>query len=92
MIKVAKRAIYGGFIQAGVNHEELQTVFTGVESRVNSRPLTAVNGDANDQTVLTPNHFLIGHRRRELAPETVDTMATKLRKRWRRVQELIRRV
>ena len=42
--------------------------------------------------MLTPNHFLIGNIGGQLAPDTVDTTAVNVRKRWRRVQELIRRV
>ena len=89
MIKSAKRAIYAILKEADVNDEELQTVFTGAESLFNSRPLTTVSGDVN---ALTPNHFLIGQMGGELAPDTVDTTAVNVRKRWRRVQELIRRV
>ena len=51
-----------------------------------------VSGDVNDELVLTPNNFLIGNMGGELAPDTVDTTAVSVRKRWRRVQELIRRV
>ena len=45
-------------------------MFTGVESLLNSRPLSSVSGDVNDEPVLTPNHFLIGQMGGELAPET----------------------
>ena len=92
MIKSAKRAIYAILKEADVNDEELQTVVTGVESLLNSRPLTTVSGDVNDEPVLTPNHFLIGQMGDELAPDTVDSMAVSVRRRWRGVQELIRRV
>ena len=78
--------------EAYVDDKELQTVFTGTESLLNSRPLTTVSGDANDELVLTPNHFLIRKISGELAPDTVDTTAVNVRKRWRRARELIRRV
>ena len=67
-------------------------MFTGVESLLNSRPLSSVSGDVNDEPVLTPNHFLIGQMGGELVPETVDTTANNVRKRWRRLQELICKV
>ena len=92
MIKSAKRAIYAVLSEADVNDEELQTVFTGVESLLNYRPLSTVIGDVNDDPVFTPNHFLMGQMGGELAPETVDTTANNVRKRWRRVQELICKV
>ena len=60
MIKSAKRAIFAVLGDAEVNDEELETIFIGVESLLNSRPLTAVSDDPNDDRVLTPNHFLIG--------------------------------
>jgi hypothetical protein len=90
MIKSAKRAIKAILGNADVKDEELLTVFTGVESLLNSRPLTATSNDPNDDPILTPNHFLIGHMGGELAPETVDTLAFDPRKRWRRIQELVR--
>ena len=40
MIKSTKRAIAAGLIDADANDEELQTVFVGVNSLRNSRPLT----------------------------------------------------
>ena len=92
MIKSAKRAIYAILRESDVNDEELQTMFTGAESLLNSRPVTMVSGDVNDETALTPNHFLIGQMGGELAPDTVDTTAVNVRKWWRSVQELIRRV
>jgi len=81
MIKLSKWAIYAVLSEADANDEELQTVFTGVESLLNSRPLSTVSGEVNDEPVLTPNHFLIGHMGCELAPETVDTTANNVRKR-----------
>ena len=67
MIKSAKRAIYAILKEAHVNDAEIQTVFTGAESLLNSRPLTTVSGDVNDETTLTPNHFLLGQMGGELA-------------------------
>ena len=92
MIKAVKRAITAILRDAEVNEEELQTVFAIVESLMNSRPLTNLSDDPNDDTILTPNHFLIGQMGGELAPESVDQTSFNPRKRWRRVQELVRRV
>ena len=47
MIKSAKRAIYAVLKDADINDEELET-FIGVESLMNSRPLTTVSDDPND--------------------------------------------
>ena len=56
---------------------------------MNSRPLTKLSGDPNDEPVLTPNHFLIGQIGGELAPDSVDSARFNPRNRWRRVQEPI---
>ena len=92
MIKSAKRAIAAILGDAEVNDEELETIFVGVESLLNSRPLTTVSDDPNDGLVLTPNHFLIGQMGGDFVPESVDSTPFNLRKRWRRVQELTRHV
>ena len=89
MIQSAKRAIQGALANADVSDEELEIVMVGVESLMNSRPLTHVSGDPNDMPVLTPNHFLIGQMGGEVAPESVDYTSFNPRKRWRRVQELV---
>ena len=68
MIKSAKREIYAVLKEADVNDDELQTVFTGAQSLLNSGPLITVCGDVNDEPALTPDHFLIGQMGGELAP------------------------
>lgn len=92
MIKSAKRAISTILKNADINDEELQTTFIGVESLMNSRPLTSLSNDPNDELVLTPNHFLIGQMGGDFIPESVDSTTFNPRRRWRRVQELTRHV
>ena len=74
MIKVAKRAISAVLLNADVTDEELQTVFIGVESLMNSRPLTTLSGDPNDEPVLTPNLFLIGQIGGELTLQSSQSL------------------
>ena len=79
MIKSAKHAIAAVLPNADVNDEELQTAFQGVESLLNSRPLTTISDDPNDEPVLTPNHFLIGKMGGDIIPGNVyTTLARKL--------------
>ena len=92
MIKSSKRAIYAILKDADITDEELQTTFIGVESLMNSRPLTALSDDPNDEPVLTPNHLLIGQMGGDFIPKSVDNTAFNPRRRWRRVQELTRHV
>ena len=67
---------------AAVNDKELETIFIGVKSLLNSRPLTTVSNDSNDEPVLTPNHFLIGQMGGDFVPESVDTTPFSPRKHW----------
>ena len=90
MIKAAKRAIYAILRNADVTDEGLMTVFTGAEALINSRPLCYQSADPKDDTPLTPNHFLHGQAGGQCIPEAVDNTPFHPRKRWRRLQELVR--
>ncbi|KAJ8034197.1 hypothetical protein HOLleu_20937 [Holothuria leucospilota] len=91
LIKSAKRAIYAILKQADINDEELNSAFVGAEGILNSRPLTYVSSSEKDPTPLTPNHFLHGSLGANVAPdEIIDATQFSLRKRWRRVQELVK--
>ena len=92
MIKSVKRAVNSVLGNADVNDEEMQTIFTSVEGLMNSRPQTQLSSHPNDESVSTPNHFLVGHMGGELVPETVDTTTFNPRRQWRQIQELIRHV
>ena len=92
MIKSAKKAIYGVLGTGDVTDKELITAVAGVESLLNSRPLTYQSADPRDVVPLTPNHFLHGQLGGQFAPETVDTTGFSPRKRWRKVQEIISQV
>ena len=92
MVKAAKKAIYVVAGERDVNDEELITVFAGVESLLNSRPLTYQSSDPRDDVPLTPNHFLHGQMGGQFAPESVETTPLYPRQRWRKVQDIISRV
>jgi len=76
MIKAAKWAISAILQDADVTDEELQTCFTGVQSLLNSRPLTTISDDPNDEPVLTPNHFIIGQMDGDIVPDSVQPSST----------------
>ena len=90
MIKAAKRAVNAVLGNADETDEESTTAFTGAEALLNSRPLTNQSANPEDDIPLTPNHFLIGQIGGQFAPESVDETNYSLKKRWRRVQELVR--
>ncbi|XP_067653340.1 uncharacterized protein [Haliotis asinina] len=89
LIKSAKRAMFAILTKSDVTDEELVTTFVGVESLLNSRPLTYQSAHPADEIPLTPNHFLIGQVGGVFAP-SLDDESFNPKKRWRRVQELIR--
>ena len=73
MIKLAKRAIFAALGDAEVNAEDLETIFMGQgRHSTDSRPLTAVSDDPDDDTVFTLNHFPIGQMGGDFVPESVD--------------------
>ena len=90
MIKAAKRAVNAVLGNADVTDEELTTAFTGAEALLNSRFPTYQSANPEDDIPLTPNHLLIGQTGGQFAPESVDETNYSLKKRWRRVQELVR--
>ena len=90
MIKASKRPVNVVLGNADVTDEELTTAFTGAEALLNSRPLTYQSANPEDDIPLTLNHFLIGQIGGQFAPESVDETNYSLKKRWRRVQELVR--
>ncbi|XP_071114954.1 uncharacterized protein [Haliotis cracherodii] len=92
MVRAAKRAIYAILGSGDITDEELMTSFVGAEGLINSRPLTYQSAHPNDEVPLTPNHFLHGQMGGIFAPDSVDVTPFNPRRRWRRVQELVRHV
>ena len=60
MARADKKSIYAVVGHRDVTDEELITVFTGVESLLNSRPLSYQSLDPRDDVPLTCNQFLHG--------------------------------
>ena len=72
-VKSALRKTVGGNC---LTRAELETTLHEIEACINSRPLTFVSDDPDQEKPLTPSHFLLGHylsERSEPAPiETAD--------------------
>lgn len=60
MVRSVKVALSAVLNERQPPEEVLHTLLTEVEHIVNSRPLTHLESDPNDEESLTPNHFLIG--------------------------------
>ena len=92
MVQADKKSIYAVVGHRDVTDEELITVFTGLESLLNSRPLTYQSLDPRDDVPLTPNLFYAWQNGRKICSESVETTTFHLRQRWRKVQDIISQV
>jgi len=58
LVRTTKTALKS--ICPSFNDENLRCVLMGAQSIINSRPLTVVSLDSEDDSALTPNHLLMG--------------------------------
>ncbi|XP_071491771.1 uncharacterized protein [Diadema antillarum] len=83
------RKILGSLLgQQTVNDEVLSTVLVEVEGILNSRPLTQLSMDPQDNEPLTPNHLLLMRQSPSLSPGKFDKDDCYGRRRWKQVQYL----
>lgn len=68
--------------------EVLRAIFIEAESIVNTRPLTFVSLEHEDDEALTPNHFLLGSSNGYKPPGEFDDSGLLLRQNWRKAQHL----
>ena len=66
----------------------MATIFAGVKSIVNSRPLTSLSDNPNDLRPLTPNHLLFGRASADV-PHGPYEDTKNLHKRFQYVQTLV---
>ena len=90
LVKAAKRAMKVVMGAAELNDEEFLTALISVEGLLNDRPITYQSSDASDLSPLTPNNFLFGMAGSQVAAKAADGTGFSLRKRWRRLQEIVR--
>lgn len=53
-----------------LNVEELYTLLVQIDANPNSRPLTPISNDINDEEVMTPGHFSTSHSLMAIPQET----------------------
>ena len=88
--KPHKKAINAILGQADVTDEELLSAVVGAKGLLNSRPLTYQSASHSDFVPLTPNHFIHSQLGGSFAPEAESVVNFSLKRRWRRVQEIVR--
>ena len=88
MVKITKKCLGTVITDKLFDEESLRTCLTEIESFMNSRPLTSLSNDVNDNDVLTTNHFLVGHH---ATPEIVEQDECSTRLKWRNVQSAVSR-
>ena len=88
LIRSVKIALNTALRERHPTEEVLATLLAEVEFTVNSRPLTHVSVDPEDDEALTPNHFVLGGPARVPAPGTFDDRDLIGRTHWRASQRL----
>lgn len=69
LIGVVKSCLRKVLFKRKISEDELRTILTEVEMRINNRPLTYIDDDINHPQPLTPAHLIYGRR---LQPMPVD--------------------
>lgn len=73
---------------SSLTFEELATLLAQIEACVNSRPLTSLSSDSDDNEALTPGHFLIGKPLLAVADDNFEESNANWLSRWQTVQKL----
>ncbi|CAL8111098.1 unnamed protein product [Orchesella dallaii] len=88
LVRSVKQAMSTILKNQSLTDELLQTVLAEAEVTVNSRPLTCVSIDKDDEEAITPNCFLIGSTSVKQPPGNFSDSDLSLRKKWRIAQVL----
>lgn len=71
--------------------EELATLTAQIEACLNSWPLVPISNHAEDLSVLTPGHFLIGRPISSLPEPNLKEVNLSLLSRWQRIQQQLQK-
>jgi len=88
-VKSVKYHLHRVIGEALLTYEEMTTLLIQIEAVLNSRPLTPLSEDADDLTVLTPGHFLIGCAPTVLPEPMLDDMRTSHLSRWQLLRQML---
>lgn len=68
MVGTVKRCLRKVLHNKCINEDELRTVLTEIEARINNRPLTYIHENIDEPEALTPNHLLQGDLIKPIPP------------------------
>lgn len=88
LVRSVKTALAATLHERAPKEEVLATILTETEHTINSRPLTHVSTNADDDEALTPNHFLMGGPSTVPQPGAFNDDDLAGRKDWRTSQRL----
>ncbi|XP_029181296.2 uncharacterized protein LOC114948988 [Acropora millepora] len=87
-IRTVRKILQALLREQTTDDESLVTLMCDVESIMNSRPITTVSSDPNDNEPLTPNHLLLLKSEVNLPPGLFKREDSLSRRRWKQVQYL----
>lgn len=74
---------------AKLTYEEMSTVLAQVESCLNSRPLSRIEGEADVESILTPGHFLVGEPLVTAPDRNFESANLSTLRRWQLTQRML---
>ncbi|XP_059048070.1 uncharacterized protein LOC131843444 [Achroia grisella] len=88
LVRSVKTALAATLHERHPSEETLVTLLCEAEYTVNSRPLTHVSTEPDDEEALTPNHFLLGGSGKVQTPGSFEDTDIDSRSHWKRAQRL----
>ena len=88
LIRSVKELLYHVTESPTLSVDDLSTIFTEVETILNSRPIHAMSEDPTDHRILTPGHALANAPINPLPPGDFSQDDPPIRRRWRLVQRI----
>ena len=88
LVKLTNRALKSVTNNRPTRENQLITTLAQIERTVNSRLLTSIGGDADDLTVLIPNHFISGRPLNTRGVVDINEKDIDIRRKWKAVESL----
>lgn len=87
-VKSTKQHLYKVAGNLKLTYEQLHTLLTQIEGILNSRPLIPLSEDPNDDSFLTPSHFLIGDNLTALPEEQLTQLPENRLSHWQHIEQV----